>query len=62
MKINVDEGNALKAFINVAGTKADTPVDEVNTLTEAFIAKFNAGELSVTAFKGRDGKIVIGFK
>ena len=60
--IKVDEGNNLQAFINVAGVKQDTPVVEANQLIEQFIAQFNSGELSVTAFKSRDGKIVIGFK
>jgi len=62
MNIVVDNNNSMSAYINVAGVKQDTNVSEANELINSFIASFNAGELSVTAFKNKDGRIIIGFK
>ena len=60
-QITIDTGSSIKGFINVPGAKQDTSVDEYNLKMMEFIELFNAG-LTVSAFKGTDGKLVIGFK
>ena len=61
MTINIQENTKFKAFINVKDTK-DTSVEQHNELVEQFIAQFNEGALTVDAFKGKDGKWVLGFR
>ena len=63
MTIELNDNKAeFKGFVNVAGVKQDTPVADANTAIESFVAQLNAGALSVEAFKGKDGKWVIGFR
>ncbi len=60
-KIIIDDGASIKGFINVPDTNKDTPVEEHNLKMMKFIEQFNEG-LAVSAFKGTDGKLIIGFK
>lgn len=63
MQIKLQEqGNSIKAFLNVAGVSKDTGADEANKLIEAFVAELNAGKLTLTSFKDTNGKWVIGWK
>ena len=62
MTIKIDNNNSIKAFVNVVGVSKDTPVDEANELILSFINELNAGNLNVTAFYNKEGKLVIGFK
>lgn len=57
-----DQGNSIKAFLNVAGVSKDTDTDTANKLIEAFVAELNAGKLTLTSFKDTTGKWVIGWK
>lgn len=60
-RIIIDTSDSFKGFINVPGVTKDTSVTEHNEKMLAFIELFNAG-LQVSAFKGTEGKLVIGFK
>ena len=60
-KLVVDEGNSFIAFVNAAGTNKETSVEEHNKLMLKFIEAYNNGA-ELSAFKGTNGKIVIGFK
>lgn len=63
MQINLQEqGNSIKAFLNVAGVSRDTDTATANKLIEAFVAELNSGKLTLTSFKDTSGKWVIGWK
>ena len=63
MQINLQEqGNSIKAFINVAGIAKDTDPTTANKLIEEFVAELNSGKLTLTSFKDTNGKWVIGWK
>lgn len=62
MTIKIDNQKAFEAFINVAGNSQTTSVEQHNKAVHAFVELFNSNKLSVNAFTGNDGKIVIGFK
>jgi len=62
MNIQIDNNKSMEAFINVTGVSKDTPIDEANAKALAFIESWNAGNLTVTAFYNKEGKLVIGFK
>jgi len=63
MTINIQTNRSFEAFINVVGNKQDTTTtEEHNKAVNAFIELFNAGKLTIDAFVGSDGKIVLGFR
>lgn len=62
MQITLQSEKQISAFINIAGNKSDTSIEEHNNAVMAFIEQFNAGAFTIEAFTGKDGKIVLGFK
>ena len=62
MKIVLNNNKSFEAFINVAGVKQETSTEDHNKAVMAFIELYNAGKVSIEAFTGSDGKIVLGFK
>ena len=61
-KIVLNNNKSFEAFINITGNSQDTSVEEHNKAVLAFIEMYNKGTLSIEAFTGSDGKIVLGFK
>ena len=60
--IILNNNKSFEAFINVTGVKQETSTEEHNKAVMAFIELYNAGKVSIEAFTGSDGKIVLGFK
>ncbi len=60
--ITVDNQQPIVAFINTTSNTKDTPVAEYNQAVLDVIKAINAKEIAITAFTGKDGKIVMGFK
>jgi hypothetical protein len=61
-KIVLNNNKSFEAFINVAGNSQETSVESHNKAVMQFIELYNAGKVSIEAFTGSDGKIVLGFK
>ena len=62
MQIKLQNHKGFEAFINVAGNTQDTSTAQHNKAVNAFIELFNSGKVTIEAFTGADGKIVMGFK
>ena len=60
--IVLNNNKSFEAFINVVGNSQVTSVEDHNKAVKQFIELYNAGKVSIEAFTGSDGKIVLGFK
>ena len=60
--IVLNNNKSFEAFINVVGNSQVTSVEDHNKAVMQFIELYNAGKVSIEAFTGSDGKIVLGFK
>ena len=61
-QIILNNNKSFEAFINVVGNSQETSTEDHNKAVMAFIELYNAGKVSIEAFTGSDGKIVLGFK